>query len=214
MKTIILDFDGTIADTFNMSIEIAHNLTGHASLLNPAEVKELRHDSMIQVAEKLEIPKHMWPFLLYRGRRQMARRLKEIKLFDGIEDVLTKLHNRGYRIFVMSTNSSKNINRFLLKHGLRSYVHKIYGGVGLLGKAGELRKILKQNHLRSDDVIYVGDEVRDIEASKRVNIPIVAVTWGFNDQQRLTKEKPSAIVHTPKQLFEVLESWEEGKDII
>ncbi len=28
-KTIILDFDGTIADTFNMSVEIAHDLTGH-----------------------------------------------------------------------------------------------------------------------------------------------------------------------------------------
>ena len=72
-KTIILDFDGTIADTFKMSVEIAHDLTGHESLVNPEVVKNLKKDSMLEVIEKLEIPKYKWPFLLYRGRKQMAK---------------------------------------------------------------------------------------------------------------------------------------------
>ncbi|HEY1645149.1 MAG TPA: HAD hydrolase-like protein [Candidatus Saccharimonadales bacterium] len=208
MRTIIFDFDGTIADTFKLNIEIAHQLTGHPSLINASEVKELKKASMIEVAKDLDIPKYMWPFLLFRGRRIMSSRLNEVKPFEGIDEVLEALHKNGYRMYVMSTNSTKNIAYFLTSHGLSGYIKKIYGGVGLVAKAGALRKILKQNKLKPGDAIYVGDEVRDIEAAKDVDVPVVAVAWGFNDPDRLAQEAPMVLVHNRPQLLKVLESWE------
>ncbi|MEI9913535.1 MAG: hypothetical protein WDN66_00775 [Candidatus Saccharibacteria bacterium] len=62
------------------------------ALIKPEVVKDLKKDSMIEVIEKLEIPKYKWPFLLYLGRKQMARRLNEVKPFSGIDEVLLKLH--------------------------------------------------------------------------------------------------------------------------
>ena len=211
MKTIIFDFDGTIADTFKMTVEIAHNLTGHKSLIDAKEVRELKRESMIEVAERLDVPKYMWPFLIYRGRKQMGKRLNEIKLFSGMEEVLESLHSHGYRMFVMSSNSSKNINRFLHHHGLRGYFKKIYGGVSLLGKSGTLRKILKQNKLHPEDVIYVGDEMRDIESAKNVGSEVVAVGWGFNDVERLENEQPTVLVRSRPELLKVLLAWEKSK---
>ncbi len=210
MKTIILDFDGTIADTFKISLEIAHNLTGHESLLDSKEVSALKQVTMVEVVERLGIPKLMIPFLLIRGRKQMAKRLNEVKPFSGIDEVLAGLHIKGYRVFIMSSNSQKNISRFLTSHGLRAYVQKIYGGVGLLSKSAALRKIMKQNKLSPSDVVYVGDEIRDIEASKNANIPVIAVTWGFNDSKRLIDEKPTAIVRTRADLLRVLLSLEKS----
>src|ERR1700721_4601769 len=146
-----------------MSIEIAHNLTGHQSLIKPEEVKELKHDSLFQVAKKLEIPKYMWPFLLYRGRRQMNKRLGEIKPFSGMEQVLSELHKAGYRLFIISTNSSANIATFLASHGLGGYIEKIYGGIGLLNKSGALRKVMPKNKLPPSYFFSVGAEFETCE---------------------------------------------------
>lgn len=211
MKTIIFDFDGTIADTFKMMLEIAHNLTGHKSLIDSKEVNELKHDSMVEVAERLEVPKYMWPFLVFRGRRQMSKRLGEIKPFEGMDEVLRTLHEDGYRLFVMSSNSAKNISSFLDSHGLLGDFSKIYGGVGLLGKSGMLTKIMKQNNLRPSDIIYVGDEVRDVEAATSVGVATVAVGWGFNDSLRLQNEKPIAVVNSRPELLKTLLDWEKAK---
>ena len=96
MKYIIFDFDGTIADTFKLSIEIAHNLTGHPSLLDPIIVEELKHESLIDTVAKLGPAKRRWPILLIRGRRQMAKRINEINPFEGIDEVLSSLHKQGF----------------------------------------------------------------------------------------------------------------------
>jgi phosphoglycolate phosphatase-like HAD superfamily hydrolase len=208
MKIIIFDFDGTIADTFALTIDIAHKLTGHESLLNPKIIIELKRDSLVKVAKKLKIPKYKWPFLIYKGRKEMGLRLNEIKTFEGINNVLAELHQRGYTMYIMSTNSNKNISSFLSTHGLSSYFNNVYGNIGLFNKARALRKIIVKNKMQPEDIIYVGDEIRDIEAAKSVNVPVVAVSWGYNDPELLAKKAPTVVVHNSNQLFKVLISWE------
>ncbi len=208
MKYIIFDFDGTIADTFKLFIEISHNLTGHPSLLDPIITEELKHENIVDAAARLGIAKHRWPILLIRGRKQMAKRLDEIKPFEGIGEVLSSLHKRDFKMYIMSTNSTSNINSFLSRFGFSEYFQAVYGGVGLLNKAAALTKILKKNDIKTEDAVYIGDEVRDIEAANKVNMKVIAVAWGFNDPERLIKDEPMIIVRTRPALLKVLESFE------
>ena len=208
MKYIIFDFDGTIADTFKLFIEISHNLTGHPSLLDPIITEELKHENIVDAAARLGIAKHRWPILLIRGRKQMAKRLDEINPFEGIGEVLSSLHKRDFKMYIMSTNSTSNINSFLSRFGFSEYFQAVYGGVGLLNKAAALTKILKKNDIKTEDAVYIGDEVRDIEAANKVNMKVIAVAWGFNDPERLIKDEPMIIVRTRPALLKVLESFE------
>lgn len=207
MKTIIFDFDGTIVDTFQMTVEIGRNITGNKSLLSREDLNKLRIKSTFEIVQELNIPKHMWPFLMFRGRRQMAKRLDEIKIFKGIDEVISNLHENGFKLLVISSNSSNNITKCLRKYGIKKDFRKIYGGVGLLSKARALRKVLASNRLDLHDVIYVGDEVRDIEAAKDVGIDVVAVTWGFNDKNLLEAETPNFVVRSRPELLSVLITW-------
>jgi phosphoglycolate phosphatase-like HAD superfamily hydrolase len=109
---------------------------------------------------------------------------------------------------IISTNSTSNINSFLARCGFSGYFQSVYGSIGLLNKTSALKKILKKNSLKAVDAVYVGDEVRDIEAAKKVNVPVVSVTWGFNESDRLVKEGPMVVVRTRPELLKVLESWE------
>ena len=46
---------------------------------------------------------------------------------------------------------------------------------------------LKLMRLGRDEVVYIGDEARDIDAAQKVGIPIISVTWGFNSSDVLSR---------------------------
>jgi phosphoglycolate phosphatase-like HAD superfamily hydrolase len=134
----------------------------------------------------------------------MTKRLGEINVFGGMAETIKQVHSDGQQLFIMSSNSTSNVREFLLQNELNPYFTKIYGGVGLLGKARALKRILRANQLKPGECVYIGDEPRDIEASKAVGISCIAVTWGFNASELLKDHKPDAIADTPEELLELL----------
>lgn len=207
MKTIIFDFDGTLVDSFKVAIEIAHQLTHRSQLVMPEEIVHLRKLRLLNVAQELKIPRWHWPFLLIRGRRMMAQRLEEVLPFPEMPALIKDLHESGYRLIVMSSNSQGNVQKVLDTRSMSQYFVQIYGGVGLLGKARALRRLMRQNKLSVNDCIYIGDEPRDIEGSKKAGMKCLSVGWGFNAPELLLEHKPLAVVNTPKDLREELRNW-------
>ncbi|PMB02817.1 carotenoid oxygenase, partial [Fischerella thermalis CCMEE 5196] len=80
----------------------------------------------------------------------------------------------------------------------------IYSGITIFGKTTIINNLLKQKQLKPEEVIYVGDETRDIEASKKANIKVVAVSWGFNSPEVLAKQNPNYLIHHPSELLDVV----------
>ena len=68
-----------------------------------------------------------------------------------------------------------------------------------------MKKLLKNRNLSEFDVIYIGDEVRDIEAAKAAGIKMVAVSWGFNSPEILKTKNPDYLIDYPLQLTQLLE---------
>ena len=207
MKTIIFDFDGTLVDSFKVAIEVAHELTHRSILVQPEEIVRLRKLRLLDVAKELHLPRWQWPFLLIRGRRRMTKRLDEVVPFASMPTVIKDLHSAGYQLLVMSSNSQVNVQRVLNNRSLSQYFTRIKGGVGLMGKAKGLRELLVLQRLDVKDCIYIGDEPRDVEGSRRVGMPCISVTWGFNAAELLQDHNPLAIVDTPEQLRDELKKW-------
>ena len=87
--------------------------------------------------------------------------------FPGMSEVLKELNGRGYRMYILSTNSSANIEKFLKKHKIGSYFSKINGDIGLRSKSAALKKLMKKEDVKRSDCYYIGDETRDVEAAKK-----------------------------------------------
>jgi phosphoglycolate phosphatase-like HAD superfamily hydrolase len=68
---------------------------------------------------------------------------------------------------------------------------------------------MQQNHLSAEEIVYVGDETRDIEASKKIHVKVIAVSWGFNSREALAKQKPEFLIHKPSELIEVMVSLQQ-----
>lgn len=204
MKTVIFDFDGTLADTFVTSVRIYEKLTKRLQPFSDEEILRLRGLTMLHLVRELRIRPWRVPWLLMRGRKAMRKEMESIIVFDGIEDVLRQLQAADVPVFIMSSNSPGNIRRLLRRRGLEQYFAHVYGNVGLFGKAKMLRMIIARNKLVPADTFYVGDEGRDVEAAKRVGVHSVAVTWGYNTHELLAAHHPRSIADDRQELARIL----------
>lgn len=89
-------------------------------------------------------------------------------------------------------------------NGLNGIFDFVYSGRNIFGKDIVIGRLLENHKIEKTSAIYVGDETRDIEAAKKLGIPIVAVSWGFNARKILAAKKPNGIVDDPNNLLECL----------
>ncbi len=135
----------------------------------------------------------------------MTQRLKEIAPFKGMPGVIEKLNAEGHELFIMSSNSKRNIKKFLKQHHLSTYFVDIKGGVGVFGKPRALRRLLRGNSLDIAASFYIGDETRDVEAAQAVGTRSIAVLWGFARGEALVNHQPSATAAQPDDIIKILE---------
>lgn len=200
---IIFDFDGTIADSLPVVIAIYKELLPHKAELTQDDFRRLRRMPAHKVARELGIPFWRAPAMLNKGRRLMRQRLDQVKLFPGLAEVLKELKQRGYQLYIVSSNSTSNVDIFLAEHGIADCFVHIEGGSSLFAKAKVLRKLMKRKKLDVQRTFYVGDEARDITATRQIGMPIVSVAWGFNDVELLREMQPEKIALTPADLLKI-----------
>lgn len=205
MSAIIFDFDGTIADSFEVIVDIFEHITKRPEKFTEEQIAELRGYPLEAVAERLKVPWWRLPFLLAKGRRMMSRRMEEIEVFEGMPKVLEELYAEGHELFVVSSNSRRNVRKFLKAHHLYKYFVDIRGNAGLLGKARIIKSVARSNSFKIKDCVYVGDETRDIMAAKAINMRSIAVTWGFAHAEFLESLRPTAVAHEPQDIVRILE---------
>ena len=205
MKHVIFDFDGTLVNSLPVVVRIANELVPDLDL-NDAKLAKLREMSPREGLKHVGVPYWKLLRLMIQGKHILSQRLDELKAFKGIDEMVGALHKAGYQISVVSSNSEENIRSVLKREGVEKYFAGVYGNVGLFNKTRAFKVVMKDQNASIDEVIYIGDEVRDIEAAHKADIPIISVTWGYNGQKILKQYKPTYLVHTPQELLQTIKA--------
>ena len=201
-KTVIFDFDGTLVDSFGLSVRLSNMLAPQYGFrtVRESEVPSLKKLPAHELFKRLEFPLYKLPAVLSRARKEMSREIEAISMFDGMAQMLERLADAGVRLGIVTSNSFNNVQKCLANNGVLERFDFIHAAKNLFGKHRVLGKLMKKMELPSDSVIYVGDESRDIEASRKVNIPVIAVSWGFQDRERLKKMSPDFLADIPADI--------------
>jgi phosphoglycolate phosphatase len=209
-KVIIFDFDGTIADTVDILLCIANRLAtefGYIPVTHD-ELLLIKNLTAREIINYSGISLFKIPFLVKRVKSELKRKICELHPIEGIQECLIEFKRQEHRLGIITSNSEENVRDFLQRHDLDHLFEFIYSGVTIFGKATVINQILRQKQLKPQTVIYVGDEIRDIEASKKANIRVIAVTWGFNSPEALARQNPDYLIHQPSELLGIIESCE------
>lgn len=203
MKTLIFDFDGTIADSFETFLVIFQDVTKRKIPLTQAEVIELRGKKLREIIKYLRIKKWQIPKLILKAKKELAGQMPKVHAFPGVKQAMAEL-SKDNQILILSTNSPENIAGFLKKNRMDGYVTRVYGNIGLRGKTAALKKLIKAEELSRTNCIYIGDETRDIEAARKAKVISVGVTWGFNNAEAIKAAKPDIVIEKTRKLAQLL----------
>ncbi|MBI3379140.1 HAD-IA family hydrolase [Candidatus Gottesmanbacteria bacterium] len=201
-KTIIYDFDGTLADNLQEMIHLFKKYAGKE--LSQKDIKSLRSKRAQEAFRYLGISLFKIPWIIRQMRQDHSISIDKVYPIKGIKEVLYELNKKGYQQGIVTSNSEENVKLFLKYHQLEVF-NFIRTGSSFFGKDKVIRRLLKELYLKPNDVLYIGDEVRDCEAARKINIKMIAVTWGFNDEKILQKQNPEYLVRTPNELIKMLE---------
>src|SRR3989344_3585369 len=194
LTTIIFDFDGTLADTGRIMIECMNELAKQENRPQLKANESLREKTALQIFTKdLGVSVYRVPYYV--------RKASSIRFFKGIPSTV-KMLSRQFRLGILTSNSDEIVKKVLVKEGVTSFSF-IFSNSSVFGKHRSLKKLLKTYRLQPAETIYVGDEVRDIEACRKAKVPIIAVTWGFNSRKILERAKPDFIADKPEEIIKI-----------
>ena len=204
-KVVIFDFDGTLADSFPLMVKILKKRVkemGYPELTNK-QIEVMRSMRPLDIIKHFKFPIWKVPKLIKTVREDLFKQVTSIKLFSGIRQLIDELGKRNLRYGILTSNSIKAVDSFLKYHNLRGFEF-IESETNIFRKSTHLIKIIKKYFLNKQEVIYVGDEVRDIIASQEAGIDVIAVTWGYNKKEILKQNNPTFIVDKPSNILKFI----------
>jgi phosphoglycolate phosphatase len=208
IKVIVFDFDGTVADTHATFVDIVNGLAGEFGYkpVSSEDIERLKNLSSREVIAQAEVSALRLPLLLRRVKRELNKRIEELEPFADLHSCLASLKEKGYTLGIITSNTRENVRIFLENNHLSEFFAFIYSGTPLFGKHKIIDRLIRQNRFQVSEVIYVGDETRDISAAKKSRVKAIAVSWGFNSPEVLAKFQPDYLIDHPRQLLDVLDS--------
>lgn len=204
---VIFDFDGTIADSIPVIVSVMNTLAPRYGFepVGQKEFELLRKYGIRELIKQFNIPFYKVPFLVSAVTGEVGKKISSMELCSGMPELLEALNKQGFRMGIVSSSPQANIMEFLEGHrlGMFGFVHS---QLNLFGKAGAIEAVMRKYNLVPADTVYVGDERRDVEACASIGLDMVAVTWGFNNEEGLREQGAARIARHPSDILGYLKT--------
>ncbi len=205
MKAIIFDFDGTLADSLLLGLEGVNQLAPRFKYQPITDTDYIRQKGMRKIVkEDLRLKWYQLPLYIHALKKVLIPKIDELELYEGLPEVVRTLSGKTH-LFILTSNIRKAVDHVVEKYEL-DYFERIFAGIPAFRKHRVLKKLLSRYDLGADQVVYIGDEVRDVEACRKVGIPVIGVSWGLNDRNALSAANADYVVDTPEELLKLIQS--------
>lgn len=204
-KMLIFDFDGTLANSFPWVLNILDELAEkfNAIPLDRSMLHELKNYPPRKIMKMHNVPAWKLPAILRFTRSRMRTNGESIQCFEGVTNLLKTIADLDVRLALVTTNTCDTVRR-VLGDDLFDLFQHAEDKISIFGKPAALKRIARKSGLEKSEMLAIGDELRDIEAAKKVQIPFGAVSWGFTSLEALASREPEHIFTEMEQILDVL----------
>ena len=210
---VFFDLDGTLVDTAD-DLAAPVNHMREARGLKPLPLEEYRpfasagsrgllHIGLGATTDDPDYPALRTEFL-NRYEQEIA---VHSRLFDGMPELLAWLEANGIRWGVISNKLEYLVRRLVQQLGLGRRVALAYGGdTAPRAKPwpDPLKMALQETGLTARQCVYIGDDLRDIQAAHAVDMPAVAAAYGYGNPNEIPQWKADHIVTSPQEFLAML----------
>lgn len=135
----------------------------------------------------------------------MQHSLDTTRPYDGIQEVLLTLRQRGCRLAVVSNKfdaATKELCKYFFPHSIEVAVGE-HEAEGIRKKPAPdtVIEALSQLGVSADNAVYVGDSDVDLQTAHNAGLPCISVLWGFRDKDFLLAHGATTFITSPQELL-------------
>lgn len=124
--------------------------------------------------------------------------------YKGIAELLKALRDKNIKTAVLTNKAHIYVND-ILKKAFPNHCFDLYSGQ----KEGVARKpnpqsfhlLLKELSVEKEDCLYIGDSEVDVKTAKNAGVDLVAVNWGYRNEETIRNAGAEVIVSTPEEIL-------------
>ena len=171
LKAIVFDFDGTLADSMPFLEDIGvqmmmkyYDVTKEDATHRYRTTTGLPYEHQI----KMNFPDHPEnKVAIGEFEKMKIERIFEQSLFDDTETTLKEIKTKGISIFVSSSTFQPTITEYFRRKGLLDLFDEILGYRPGFEKGADHFNHIKETYgYREQDLVFVGDSLKDCERAK------------------------------------------------
>lgn len=210
-RAVLFDFDGTLADTA-ADLSRALNHLRAARGLADLPLKNLRPYASSGARGLLEaglgvLPDH--PEYTALREAFLQHYANEIcvntRLFPGMADLLVGIEARGLRWGIVTNKSTHLTRKIVAALGLEKRSACVVCGdttAHLKPNPASLLHAARELTLAPQECVYLGDDLRDIQAARSAGMHCISVGWGYGTD--IESWQADAVIGHPLELVEHL----------
>ena len=215
MKLIILDFDGTLADTRGLIVK---------TMQQTLDVLGLESRTDDQCAAMIGLPlkqafTHLLPMTNEMGDRcvETYRRifnennaLYVIPTFPHVIETLHQLHEQGYTLTIASSRSNRSLMEFVNDMHLNEIIPYVLGAEDVTRAKPHPEPVLKTLEdygCKAEDALVVGDTWYDIEMGRQAGVRTCGVTYGNGTREELVDAGADFLIDDFGELVSILKKY-------
>lgn len=210
---VIFDLDGTLLNTIadlaaaaNYALEQAGYPT-HSSEAYPYFVGNGVSKLLERVLpEDMRSAENVEKLRVYFKEYYGANMTRHTRPYEGIQDLLSALRERGINVAVASNKYQTAVDKLVRHYFPTIEWAAIEGqkeGVPVKPDPSIVFEILSKCPTPKSQVLYIGDSGVDMDTARRAGVTSIGVTWGFRPEKELRSHFADNIVSAPQQILEL-----------
>lgn len=215
---VLFDFDGTLADTAFDLAAAANQQRAYRGLpflpyetLRPHASHGAR--GLLKAALDLDAQSEEYETVRQQFLHDYAQIMNEhTRLFPGIPDLIERLQAQGFTWGIV-TNKTEVLTWPMVRHlGLQAHCRVVVCGdttPHIKPHPAPLLHAASQAGYPPGRSLYIGDDLRDIQAGKAAGMATVAAGYGYCSMDDPVNWGANAVAHTPDELWPIIRHWAE-----
>lgn len=212
IKTLILDFDGTIADTRSVILKTMHQTIAEYGMPQPddytcAATIGLPLDEAFVRMLGISRDEGLRCAGIYRRLFEVNNSEGAVTMFPNVADTIRRMHARGLTITIASSRGHRSLDDFVSRFGLSSCFSAIVGADDVDNAKPDpepVNRILTQLGRDAETAMVVGDTAFDITMGRRAGTHTCGVTYGNGTLRELEQSGAECVIDDFSALPDVI----------
>lgn len=209
---LVFDWDGTLFDSTASIIRSIQAACRDLGLEEPSD-RQAGHVIGLGLSEALsyvapDLADERLPLLVDRYRHHYLSSDQDIRLFEGVADMIENLHASGYCLAVATGKSRKGLDRALASSGLGRFFSSSRCADECISKPHPqmLAELMAEFGIEETRTLMIGDTTHDLQMAINAQVPGLAVSYGAHSGESLRSLNPLGCLESVERLRQWLDS--------